>query len=346
MNIQTLLEHHGIKRNPFAEEDAKTDPVFKEFCISSAYHPVWDKVYGDPAEPSTSIIFGAKGSGKTAIGLQIEQHLDRYNRQHPNHRVCVIRYDDFNPFLDHFQERLPRRVAKKPEKTLDAWRLWDHIDSILCIGTTDLVDRVLTTPDADTDNVGTEIRDDDLRKLERHQARDFLLLSLVYDQSTGQNFVERWNSLRRKLGYSNWSVSWDFWLLIAVSVLSFFFCAWLAYGQHLSVLWSLILLGILNVAGGCTFATRWLKCWWLARGIKKRMRVGKRDMGALHKTLMSIPYAELASQPVPRYERTDDRYELMGKMQALLGKLGFAGTIVLIDRVDEPHLLGGKTELS
>ena len=43
MNIQSFLEHHGIVRNPFAEEDAQTDQVFKEHCISSAYHPIWDR---------------------------------------------------------------------------------------------------------------------------------------------------------------------------------------------------------------------------------------------------------------------------------------------------------------
>ena len=79
MNIQSFLEHHGIVRNPFAEEDAQTDQVFKEYCISSAYHPIWDKVYGDPKEPSTSIIFGPKGSGKTEMSLQIDRHLGRYN---------------------------------------------------------------------------------------------------------------------------------------------------------------------------------------------------------------------------------------------------------------------------
>ena len=81
MNIQSFLEHHGIIRNPFAEEDAQTDQVFKEHCISSAYHPIWDKVYGDPKEPSTSIIFGPKGSGKTAIRLQIDQHLESLQRR-------------------------------------------------------------------------------------------------------------------------------------------------------------------------------------------------------------------------------------------------------------------------
>ncbi|MEZ6089405.1 MAG: hypothetical protein R3C05_15520 [Pirellulaceae bacterium] len=344
MNIQSFLEHHGISRNPFAEEDAQTDPVFKEFCISSAYHPVWDKVYGDPSEPSTAIVFGAKGSGKTAIGLQIDRHLDRYNRQHPNHRTFIIRYDNFNPFLDHFQERLPRRIARKPERTLDAWRLWDHIDAILCIGVTSLVDRVLHQGDS-KESIAVDIRDEDLRKLERHQHRDLLLLALSYDQSTGESFSQRWNGLRRKLGYRNWSVGWDLWLAIASAVIALGVAAWTASSEKLSFGWSAALFLAICLVGSAHYKWRWLRCWWMARGIRRHMRVGRRDTRALHKTLLSIPFAELASQPLPRFDRTDDRYELLSKFQSLLGRLGFSGVIVLIDRVDEPHLLGGKSEL-
>ena len=77
MKTQQFLEHHGIRSNPFAEEDAQTDPVFKEYCIASTHHPTWDKIYGDPAEPATSIVFGEKGAGKTAMRLQIVRHLER-----------------------------------------------------------------------------------------------------------------------------------------------------------------------------------------------------------------------------------------------------------------------------
>ena len=109
MKTQQFLEHHGIRTNPFAEEDAQTDPVFKDYCISSTHHPTWDKIYGDPAEPATSIVFGEKGSGKTAMRLQIVRHLEDYNRAHPSERVFVIEYDDFNPFLDRFRDRFGAR---------------------------------------------------------------------------------------------------------------------------------------------------------------------------------------------------------------------------------------------
>ena len=45
--------------------------------------PTWDKVYGDPSEPATSIIFGEKGSGKTAMRLQLARHLEQHNERHP-----------------------------------------------------------------------------------------------------------------------------------------------------------------------------------------------------------------------------------------------------------------------
>ena len=62
MKIEQLLAHHGIQSNPFADEDAQTDTIFKDHCIATTYHPSWDKIYGNPAEPSTSIVFGEKGS--------------------------------------------------------------------------------------------------------------------------------------------------------------------------------------------------------------------------------------------------------------------------------------------
>ena len=62
MKIQEFLEHHGIEGNPFAEEDAQNDTVFKRTCLESTFHPGWDKIYGSPEDPSTSIVFGEKGA--------------------------------------------------------------------------------------------------------------------------------------------------------------------------------------------------------------------------------------------------------------------------------------------
>jgi hypothetical protein len=351
MNIQSFLEHHGILRNPFAEEDAQTDPVFKEHCIRSAYHPVWDKVYGDPSEPATAIVFGPKGSGKTAMRLQIDRHLSRYNRDNPDKRVFVIRYDDFNPFLDHFQQRLSRWSNKRPEKVLEAWRLWDHMDSILCLGVTRLVDGIL---EGGTPNSGVALEERDsgaisaesAKRLDRTTSRDLLLLACCYDSSTASTFTGRWTALRKRLGFSNWMVHWDLalaisWFVVAVITLLTIFFRSDDFVSTRTMLW---LLPLVSLLGAIPYAWRWLRCQKMAFGIRRHMRVGKRELGSLRKVLMQIPTKELASQPLPRFDRTDDRYELLNKFQMLLQPLGFAGTIVLVDRVDEPHLTGGKPE--
>ena len=54
---------------------------------------------------------------------------------------------------------------------------------------------------------------------------------------------------------------------------------------------------------------------------------------------------ELAGQPMPNKQRTDDRFELLAKFQSILSTLGFTGVLVLVDRVDEPHLVNGSPEL-
>jgi hypothetical protein len=348
MNIQSLLEHHGIIRNPFAEEDAQTDQVFKEHCIHSAYHPIWDKVYGDPTEPSTSIIFGPKGSGKTAMRLQIDRHLTRHSEEHPQDRVFVIRYDDFNPFLDHFCERISRRLSKKPEKVLDAWRLWDHMDSILCLGVTDLVDRILK---ADQGPASESVSSQSVKELDRTAARDMLLLATCYDQSTASSFTSRWNQLRKHLHYGNFLTHWS-GILAAISVIaSVALVAWLFWrggdvggeGEltNANVLW---LIPIISLLGSLPCLIKMTKCQIAALGIRKHMRVGKRETSLLRKVLQRFPAKELASQPLPRYDRTDDRYELLNKFQSILQRLGFSGVVVLMDRVDEPHMTGGKPE--
>ena len=129
MKIQDFLEHHGIAGNPFAEEEAQNDAVFKRTCLETTFHPSWDKIFGDPAEPSTSIVFGEKGAGKTALKLQMLQQYRAHAAAGGEPSTFVVLYDDFNPFLDRFVSRVgPSRPV---ERVLSQWKLWDHMDAIL-----------------------------------------------------------------------------------------------------------------------------------------------------------------------------------------------------------------------
>ena len=203
MKIQQFLDHHGIAANPFADEDAQTDLVFKSACIRNTYHPSWDKIYGDPSEPATAVVFGEKGSGKTALRLQMTQRLADYNADHPAAQAFVVDYDDFNPFLDRFRDRFSGR-RRRAERMLEQWRLWDHMDAILSLGVTQLVDRILQNRQARH----PAARDDALpvEKLDRAQVRDVMLLAACYDQSTAENSLQRWRRLRRALKFSHMAV--------------------------------------------------------------------------------------------------------------------------------------------
>lgn len=343
MKIQQFLQHHGITANPFADEDAYTDLVFKGYCISNTFHPTWDKIYGDPSEPATSVVFGEKGSGKTAIRLQIAHHLTDYNADHPDGQVFAVLYDDFNPFLDRFRERFSGR-RRRPERVLEKWRLWDHMDAVLSLAVTQLVDRILEVkqarhPAARDEPLATE-------SLDASQVRDVLLLAACYDQSTAENPEARWHLLRRKLGLSVWRSKWDWAVGIVVTLVVIAVLAWLAYrGWRPPWQYWLYLLIAGIAAGWAPRLWRCLKWYWKARRVVRHTRVLSHNTNVLRRLLLNFTGSQLVGQPLPDQQRTDDRYELLGKLQGVLRSLRFDGILVLVDRVDEPYLINGSTEL-
>ena len=340
MKIQNFFEHHDIATNPFSDEDAQTDLVFKGYCIRQTFHPTWDKIYGNPSDPATAIVFGEKGSGKTALRLQIARHLGDYNADHPAARAFVVEYADFNPFLDRFRDRFSSRRRRRPERVLEEWKLWDHMDAILALSVTQLVDRILDPNKASSPSaVDTAILP--IKALESSQARDLLLLAACYDQSTAASGEDRWRRLRRKLRFSTWRRKWDvvlpFLVAAVVGGLIVYFHRW----QWLRTLWP-----YLAVAAGCgPWVWRFLKAAWRARAITRNTRVLIRNPKRLRRVLRQFSDRQIVGQPLPNCPRTDDRYEQLVKLQDILGVLGFTGMVVLVDRVDEPYLINGSAEL-
>ncbi|MAT72455.1 MAG: hypothetical protein CMJ58_23380 [Planctomycetaceae bacterium] len=339
MKLHDLLAHHGIAANPFADEDAQTDPVFQSRCSTSTFHPNWDKVYGDPSAPATSIVFGEKGAGKTALRLQIVDQIKSHNRQHPDARLFVIEYDDFNPFLDRFADRLSSRKRRNAAKVLDEWKLWDHMDAILSLGVTAVVDRILgaSQPSGPAANA---LPEDARARFDRFQKRDLLLLAACYDNSLTETFQSRWFRLRKKLKYRPWQ-SWGIraiGLLTKAAVLGV-----VGYTRNyhwLATVWPWL---IIAVGWAPWLAQAWR--WWLqAHSTAKNLRVVNRDDNPLRQVLMQFSGRDINGQPLPNKRRTDDRYELLNKFQGVLRAMGFTGVVVLVDRVDEPHLINGDVE--
>ena len=339
MKVQQLLAHHGIKENPFGQEDAQSDQVFKRHCLAGTYHPAWDKIFGSPEEPSTAVVFGEKGSGKTALRLQIVDQIARYNREHADRRVLVIEYDDFNPFLDCFRDRLFGR-KRRPERTLESWRLWDHMDAILTLGVTRVVDGLLNSPASSATPVEA-VEPSKIEALSRLQRRDLLLLAAFYDRSLSMPKKQRWNGLRRSLRYWAWPTEWDRALGIAATAATI---GLLAYYHKLPEFYKSWKPWLIILAVWLPWLWRHGMLIWQAWRVMRQVRVVQHHPNLLRQLLSKIPRRELLDQPIPDKERSDDRYELLNKFQAVLRPLGYAGIIVLVDRVDEPHLINGSVE--
>jgi hypothetical protein len=323
MKIDQFLGHYGIAANPFGEEDAQTDTVFKRGCLRTIHHPSWSKFFGSPTDPSTALVFGEKGSGKTALRLQVMSELARFNEEHPDERVFVISYDDFNPYLDHFRAAVR---AKDAADALKRWRLQDHMDAILALGVTQLIDQLTTERS-------------DLSALSLDQRRDLLMLAALYDQSTGEPIERRWTRLRRRSGFRPlWSrrdlqIGVGMTVLIAALTVAFKLWRW-SY-------WPWLLLPV--VLGWLYWGWRLARAEWFASDIRRGLKVLSRDPSALRWELLWFRPSELGGQPLPTAARTggEERYELLRKFQGVLNALGYDGIVVLIDRVDEPQLIEG-----
>jgi hypothetical protein len=340
MKLQTFLEHHGIASNPFADEDARTDLVFKGYCISNTYHPTWDKIYGNPIEPATAVVFGEKGAGKTALRLQIVDHLATHNAEDSTDgRTFVIDYDDFNSFLDRFRERFSGR-RRKIDRVLSQWKIWDHIDAILALGVTQLVDRILKTKSVDHP-AASDTKKLRTGNLDKSQVRDLLLLAACYDQSGAETGDRRWRRLARKLGYSTWKARWDFLLGLGVTAGTASVIVWQKWWDYLSTPWPYAIVA----ASWLPYAWRGVKACWRGWRVIRNTRTLNPNHKRLRKILRNMSDNDLAGQPLPRAQRSDDRYEMLAKFQQVLTSLGFPRIIVLVDRVDEPYLINGSSEL-
>lgn len=328
MKIDQFLKYHGIASNPFSEEDAQTDLVFKRKCLEHVHHPEWDKFLGSPHEPSTAVVFGEKGSGKTALRLQATARIDEHNASHPDSQVFLIQYDDFNPFLDHF------KTASKSTGTdaaLALWRLQDHMDAILSLGVTKLVDQL---SDAKSKTELTALTPD--------QRRDLLLLAAIYDATTKEPIQNRWTRLRRWSGFRPLWSRRDLQIGFGMTLLVFALIYLIPDLRTSNILpWMILPLS----TGWIYWSWRFVRAHLLASRIRKSVRVLSRDSSALAGELLWFDPSDLGGQPLPNLGAKagsgEERFELVRKFQGVLTALNYPGVIVLVDRVDEPQQVEG-----
>jgi hypothetical protein len=204
---------------------------------------------------------------------------------------------------------------------------------------TSLVDRLLdvSNPSGPSAN---HVNADRLCSLDHGQKRDLLLLTACYDNSTSESLISRWGRLRRKLGFHTWYTWRDRALGLGVTLAVFATILYWRQWDWLTTPWPYAIVA----AGWIPWLLRWAKWHLAARRIARNVRVLKPHAASVRRLLSRFPKRDIDRQPLPESQRTDDRYELLAKFQGVLKSLGTAGVVVLVDRVDEPHLITGSVE--
>lgn len=129
MALDDLLKRHNFTQHPFQTWTAENEPereLGQWFISPPFYDDVLGRVGAGPIRPTSHVVFGSPGAGKTAIRKMAESHLLAAGPTY-----LIIRYTNFS------------RVLKAPGRP-PAQR---HVDEILRLGTTGLLAHWLERPD-------------------------------------------------------------------------------------------------------------------------------------------------------------------------------------------------------
>jgi hypothetical protein len=372
MNLSAFFEHWKIVENPFKGEEARLDPVFLKVeggaapagaapgtaAVASSgvgkttHHSDFEKIAGDFAKPATAIVFGEKGSGKTAIRLQLTDRVALFNEQNPAARCLLVSYDDLNPVLDRFNERVGSERKPNINETLAKIRLTDHIDAILCVVVPRLVDSVLKErPDQTPLDLGPEPRKA-LRACEPGVRHDLLALQAVYDRPERAEELTR--KLRRVLRLSL-PTSYFVWTILAYLgwTLPVGLAAWVWWHDQLKLeftpgnvlLWTILssaALYLLVLAKRSGFDR--LNAIRLGHRVRKQVRISPRSDVSFGRSLRQLDPSLVDSSVLPMTPSDETRYALLERLRRVLKIFSYASLVVVIDRIDEPTLISGDPE--
>ena len=355
MNVDSFLTHHGLTENPFEAEEARHDPVYARMIDDSPSHPDFGKILGQHEPPSTAIVFGEKGSGKTAIRLMIARRIAAHNESNPDRQTLLVVYDDLNPSLDRVVQWRRRRAGSgaSADQVLAGYRLEDHQDAILSLAVTQLVDLVV-----DKQGLGGEgtLRppaiDERLKSMPRRLRCDLAVLAALYDQPGSGPMAPRWWKLcsRLRVGRLGPVAALGYAATVATVVtLGLAGGHWVAKALDDSWPWIMPVAGI-ALAATLVLWGLWLyrqgATWLLGRRLRREMPAVPRRVKELMSMLLRFGRGDLDRQPwpLPSADQQNRRYELTGHLVEVLKAVGFSGLTVVVDRVDEPTLVSGKAD--
>jgi hypothetical protein len=342
MQVKTFLEHYSIRENPFRAEEARHDVVFGRI-ETACRHPDFEKICGDFEYPSTSVVCGERGSGKTAIRLQIEHAIEKHNQQNPARRCLVIAYDDLNPILDRFSRHVR---ASSADEALKRLRLTDHMDAMLASIVPALVDQALGElrgkPAPLMAGEGSGPRR--LHQLDVPTKRDLLMMQVCYDHADVAG--PRTARLRRALRYRSFNMLGPLkWGALVAGGLTLAVMVYLLLAPPArAVLWHIlaIVLALTTVALGARYLWLWYKTQRLARALSRHVRVVDRPATSFRESLLALATDDVLAADLPSHQGDEPRYAMLERLRQVIRPHGYVSIVILVDRVDEPTLISGK----
>ena len=336
MDLQQFFNHWNLKEHPFQAEEALNDAVYNRMLNEAITHPDFTKIYGDPANPGTTIVFGEKGSGKTAIRLMIQRKLNDYNQSRQSDRAWIVSFEELNPVLDRLSRYLK---TSDSEKIMQSIRLADHQDAILSLAVTGLVDKVIESNDKESLKT--------LKKMELQKRTNLAALALLYDQPKHGSAGDRWDRLLRILRVRSGMdrARHGTFFLFAVFMGLIGGIGW-SLQPSASVLWIAA-----TLAGGGAAALLgfgWLMRDWsnkqLGRQLAREVRVVVREKGGRARQLWDFKQLDKAAPLFPAKIDQDSRFDLTSRFLNIIRELGYSSMVVLLDRVDEPVMVNGDAK--
>lgn len=362
MTLQEFLQHWNLVENPFQGEEARTDRVFgrmngqggKALSVpvnlggNAAYHADFDRVMGDLRAPSSAVVFGEKGSGKTAMRLQIAARIREHNAENPDAKILLIAHDELNTMLVRIHERYN---GKTPLDSFQRIRLADHLDAFLAAIMGRLTDAMLGDPQPEASieqmiSIGPEPKKA-VRRLDPVVRRDLLLLQALYDRPGQAD--ERTRRLRRRLGLrvSPGDVAARVLLVLwPLAVIAFYI--WSkdqpdAVRHADWVKWTLMTgagaYGLMLIA---YLSRRVIAIRQLGRRMRKQIPSAGRGFASFARSLGLVDSRTRSLAPTS--DAPETRYTLLDRLRRAMVSLGYSGVVVVIDRVDEPPLISGDMD--
>lgn len=365
MTIDTFLEHWQLIEHPFRGEEARQDPLLSRMVDASVRmaaenplrpsrmprHPDYDKIAGEFSRPSTSIVFGEKGSGKTAIRLQLATSAASYNAANPSKRVLLIIYDELAPILQRLHDRVKTVKKGKESPVIDSLkqiRLADHVDAIMCSVVPRLVDALLEQqPQGERIDVGPEPRKG-LKKLDKDLKRDITVLQAAYDRPDAADLRSR--ELRKALGVRMPAISmiedvmaFGGWL-VPLAVYFLFRESKAPYNDPIWVTIFTAAMGLWAAALVARAATERFGIRTRARRLRRQIRISPRTEGSYVRSLRQVHPSWRPSHLLPSTSSDDVRLAMLGRLVRVVRQYGYESAVIVIDRVDEPPLIQGDPE--